>query len=302
MTGEIPDQGQLDLFLHSRTVVLVNDVIGAILARDADDAGLCLHMLRAEEPGHHLYDSLERLSRCIADWPLPAASPAEVDAAVRQLEGYVLPAAIAALGDKAVNFMLPLWRDLAQSAGARVYDAAFPQAYRAALHLKGGDSEATAGAIQAIPNFRDNPDAIHWLAVALHRMHGLESSRIWLFRLALLRPERFSHALSDIADPSMSRDWLEFLAAFHWLNPEGGNEGAWFPSWYLVEHPGVRTDLPGWTEPVTRSLEVLNAIARVIDLERQGYSAALISARIRLRDLDSQVFDFYMARRRDGHR
>jgi hypothetical protein len=35
VNGQIPGSGQLDLFLHSRAVVLANDVIDALLAHDA---------------------------------------------------------------------------------------------------------------------------------------------------------------------------------------------------------------------------------------------------------------------------
>lgn len=38
MNGQIPDSGQLDLFVHSRAVVLANDVIAALLAREATTA------------------------------------------------------------------------------------------------------------------------------------------------------------------------------------------------------------------------------------------------------------------------
>ena len=43
-------------------------------------------------------------------------------------------------------------------------------------------------------------------------------------------------------------------------------------------------------------------VARLVEFEKHGYSTALISARSRLRDLDSDLFDFYMVRRHVSHR
>lgn len=150
MNGQIPDSGQLDLFVHSRAVVLVNDVIAALFVRDAARAAECLDRLRAEEPGHRVREALEILCHTLAEWPLPSENPAEIAEAIRRLEVDAHPAALAAMGEKAAQFMRPLWRDLAQAAGPHAYDAAFPQSYSTPLHLRGGDAEAAAAAAQAV--------------------------------------------------------------------------------------------------------------------------------------------------------
>ncbi len=166
-----------------------------------------------------------------------------------------------------------------------------------------GDAKAALKAAQAIAHHGDKPDALHWLVVARHRIDGLETSRTSLMRLALLRPARLPRVLCDIADPLLDRDWRAFQAAFHWLDPEDRAAGAWYPVWHLVEHPGIRIDCAGSTPlPATEASQAFNAIARLIDLEKHGYSSSLISARRALRDLDAQVFDFYMARRNIDHR
>ena len=303
MNGQIPDSGQLDLFLHSRAVVLANDVIAALLARDAVGAAECLDRLCAEEPGHRVRKALETLCHTLGEWPFPSTNPAEIAEAIRRLKTDVYPAALAAMGDKATEFMRPLWRDLAQAASAHDYDAAFPQSYSAALYLRCGDAEAAAAAAQAVARHDDNVDALHWLAVARYRMEGLAACRIPLMRLALLGPERLPGALSEIDDPLLNRDWRAFHAACHWLDPEDQTVGAWFPAWYLVEHPGIRIDWGGAaTLPATRAAQAFVAIARLLELEKHGYSTALVSARSRLRDLDPDMFAFYMARRDVGHR
>ena len=303
MNGQIPDSGQLDLFLHSRAVVLANDVIAALLARDAVGAAECLDRLCAEEPGHRVRKALETLCHTLGEWPFPSTNPAEIAEAIRRLKTDVYPAALAAMGDKATEFMRPLWRDLAQAASAHDYDAAFPQSYSAALYLRCGDAEAAAAAAQAVARHDDNVDALHWLAVARYRMEGLAACRIPLMRLALLGPERLPGALSEIDDPLLNRDWRAFHAACHWLDPEDQTVGAWFPAWHLVEHPGIRIDCgDSQTLPATRAAQTFLVITRLLELEKHGYSTALVSARSRLRDLDPDMFAFYMARRDVGHR
>lgn len=303
MNGQIPDSGQLDLFVHSRVVVLANDIIAALLARDAVRAAECLDRFRAEEPGHRVRKALETLCHMLAEWPLPSANPAEIAEAIRRLEADTHPAALAAIGDKAAQFMRPFWCDLAQAAKPHAYDAAFPQSYSAPLHLRGGDAEAAAAAALAVARHDDNVDALNWLAVARYRIDGLAACRIPLMRLALLGPERLPEALSEIDDPLLNREWRAFHAACHWLDPENQTVGAWFPAWHLVEHPGIRIDCgDSKTLPATPAARTFVTITRLLDLEKHGYSTALVSARSRLRDLDPDMFAFYMARRDAGHR
>ena len=303
MNGQIPDSGQLDLFVHSHAVVLANDVIAALLARDAARAAECLDRLRAEEPGHRVRKALETLCHALAEWPLPSANPVEIAEAIRRLEADTHPAALTAMGEKAAQFMRPLWRDLAQAAKPHAYDAAFPQSYSAPLHLRCGDAETAAIAAQAVAHHEENVDALYWLAVARYRMDGLAACRTPLMRLALLGPERLPEALSEIDDPLLNRDWHAFHVACHWLDPENQTVAAWFPAWHLVEHPGIRIDCgDSKTLPATRAGQPFITIPRLLELEKHGYSTALVSARSRLRDLDPDMFAFYMARRDAGHR
>lgn len=303
LNSQTLDFVQLDLFLDSRVVVLANDVIHALLARDAARATVVLERLRMEEPGHHLLSALEGLRRTLEAWPAPSTSAADIERAIHWLETDVHSVAQAALGENASNFMLPFWRDLANAPGANVYDARSPQAYRAALYLRCGDPEAAAAAAQAVERPDTNADALHWLAVARYRMEGLDACRMPLIRLALLAPQRLPATLQEIDDPLLNRDWYAFQATCHWLDPEGEEFGSWFPAWYLVEHPGTVVDLGSpLTLPETVPVQAMKTIARLVKLEKGGYSPALISARSRLRELDSNMFEFYMARRNVSHR
>ena len=297
------NSGQLDLFIHSRAVILTNDAINALLAREAAQASACVGRLRAEVPQCGTLNALETLSRALSEWPLRTTRPAEIAAAVEWIEGEVHPAALAAMGSKATDFMRPFWHDLAHEARLHAYDATFPQAFCVGLYLRSGDVLAAATTAESIPDWERNADALHWLAVARYRIDGLDTCLAPLLRFALLAPQHLSKAVAEIGDPLLQRDWSAFQSTCDWLDPADETAGAWFPAWYLVEHPGVRIGADDATSsPATHAAQTFFAIARLLELERRGYSAVLISSRRRLRDLAPEMFGFYMARRDVGHR
>src|ERR1700682_656680 len=201
MASQTLDSGQLDLFVHSRAVILTNDTINALLAREAAQASACLGRLGAEVPGYGALNALETLSRALSEGPLRSTSPAEIAVAVGRIAGEVHPAALAATGSKATDFMRPFWHDLAHAATLHAYDSAFPQSFCAGLYLRCGDVRATARAAESIPDWERNADALHWLAVARYRIDGLDTCLARLMRLALLAPQQLSIELAEIDDP-----------------------------------------------------------------------------------------------------
>jgi hypothetical protein len=302
MASQTLDSRQLDLFVHSRAVILANDTINAMLAREAAQAEACLGRLGAEVPDYAALDALTILSHALSEWPPPTTNPAQIANAVGRLEGEVRPAALATMGSKAEDFMRPFWRDLADAAHSHAYDADFPQSFCAGLYLRCGDVWAAARTAESIPDRERNADALLWIATARYRIDGLDTCLAPLMRLALLAPERLSVALAEIDESLLQRDWNAFHLTCDWLDPNDATADAWFPAWYLVEHPGVRLGVDDTASlPATQAAQTLTAIARLLEVERRGYSAALVSSRRRLRDLNPEMFAFYMARR-DVHR
>jgi hypothetical protein len=188
MAGQTLDSGQLDLFVHSRAVILANDTINALLAREAAQASACLGRLGAEVPDYGALNALETLSRALSEWPLRSTSPAEIAVAVGRLEGEVHPAALAAMGSKAADFMRLFWHDLAHTATLHAYDSAFPQSFCAGLYLRCGDTRAAARTAESIPEWERNTDALHWLAssksadTARHSFRPGAGCEVWIRR------------------------------------------------------------------------------------------------------------------------
>lgn len=297
MPHRTPYSQQLDLFIHSNTVILANDTIEALLRRDCVRAADCLRHLIAEEPDYRNLGALRTLCRTLQEWPFPATDRVEITEAVRRLETDVQAAADAVMHTEAKDFMAPFWRDLANAANHHAYDADFPQAFSAHLYLRCGDHSAAAKAAESVPNSNDNPDALYWLALAQYRVAGLDACLHSLVRLALLAPKRLSRIVAEINDPGLRRDWDAFQDECAWLDPADETADSWFPAWYLVEHSDTRLapDMPSLKPTTPQRAYAL--VVRLIQLEKRGYSKALVAERRQLLDLAPELFALYMARR-----
>jgi hypothetical protein len=87
---------QLDLFIDSRAVVLANEVISALLARDVSRSVDCLDEMRRSAPDHPRLPALETLVQALAGWQAPSRNRC-YRAPGGELEDTVGPAAEVAL-------------------------------------------------------------------------------------------------------------------------------------------------------------------------------------------------------------
>jgi hypothetical protein len=301
MAREMSHPDQLDLFVHGGGTLLANAAIDALEQWDAVRAADCLHRLGATEPDYRSLRALWALCRA-EEWPPPSADAAQIAAAVARLELETEPAARSVMPKRATSFMRPFWRDLAEAARGQPYDARWPQSFGAALYLRCGADAAAAETANAIPDRDDNPDALHWLAVARYRMAGTRVCLRSLMRLALLAPKRLPATLAEIGDTLLQRERVDFQDACLWVDADDENAGAWFPAWYLLAHPEFAMEVDSIPLPETPTARAFALLARLIELEKQGYSSALVTTRGQLRDLQAGLFALYMARRETGWR
>ena len=104
---------QLDLFIDSRAVVLANEVITALLARDAPRALERVDEMRRDAHDHPSLPALGTLAHALAQWRTPTREPAPIARLVAQVESELGPAAEAGLGREASLFLAPFFRELA---------------------------------------------------------------------------------------------------------------------------------------------------------------------------------------------
>ena len=269
---------QLDIFSHSRDVMLRNDVVAALERRDADSARAARLVLQGEFAGDDslaaqavLIDALE--SAC----GVPLANHDAARDARKTLADAVVPAACRLLGDaSAPAWMVPLWRDLAARSAALPFRAEARDEHAAPLWLRAGDWTAAVDAVGRIESWRRIPAPLAWMAEARYRIDGLDAAWPLLVELAWLAPKRFDGVARSLADASLERLRKRFDAAF-----EGRGDIAdlaWFPAWLLIDTPAlarlVGQAQPSLQEPAERAMRLL---LDLLELERRGRHDDLIA-------------------------
>lgn len=109
--------------------------------------------------------------------------------------------------------------------------------------------------------------------------------------------QRAAEALDALRDELLDRDCQRFNGACEWEGVPDAELPAWFPAWYLVEHPAVRAELDYFDAPATRPAEAARLVRHLLDLESRGDWHKIASARDKLRKLNEDLFALYMARR-----
>lgn len=293
---------QFDLFLHSRAVALANDAVGALTARDAARAGEAIEQLAREAPDHPALRPLRIAVRGLAQWRQPGADPHAILAAVRWLDDELAPAARQVLGDAAPAFVAEFFRGLAFDARGLTYDPVLARVHRAALCLQCGEWAEAEEAALSIPGAIRRADPLHWLTIARYRQHGLAAARPTLFALAWRAPHRLAGVRAELADELLEREWRAFERACEWESVADTELPAWFPAWFLVEHPVAAKELGDVDFPDSPPASAARLLAALLALERQGDGRRLAAERERLQRLNPELFALYMARREVHHR
>jgi hypothetical protein len=289
---------QLDIFEHSRDLMLRNDVLHALQRSDAAAARTAMAQLQAEYPHDAALPDLVRLLHALEQ---PAASAFADHAAaaqtLRQLRDELAPAAQRLLGSADGNaWMQPVWRQSARQGAALEFRAEQADDHAAALWLLAGDAASAATAVERIESWRRITAPLEWMCEARWRLQGLDASWGLLAELAWLAPTRLDALLRCLADPLLLRLRRQFDAGFE---AEGDAPAmAWFPAWVLTEKPAL-APLLGQAQPglQTDAERAMRLLLDLLHLERQGRQRDLVEQRRRLRDLQPALFRAYMATR-----
>ena len=288
---------QLDLFLDSRAVVLANEVVRAIDERDGVRATRYARELRAEAADYRTLWSLEILARALTEWQRPPRDATSILSAVALLEDVIAPAARDAFVGRANDVLTPFFRDLAEASRGLAYEPSHAKAHCAWLLLRCGDWEHAEEAALGIPGASGNSDALHWIAVARHRRRDLAAARPAIFALAWCDPPRLATLIEALQDDVLDRDFRRFNGACEWMDIGASELPAWFPAWYVLEHPAAADDLNFDEAATTPPVRAARLVARILERERQGDWKALVALRAQFRLLSVDLFSLYMAHR-----
>lgn len=289
---------QLDIFDHSRDLMLRNDVLHALERRDALASRAAWQALAAEFADDHALPPLDLLVTTLER--SATASFADAAAAARALQHMQreIEPAVQRLWDEPAGavWLVPLWRQLAQRAARLDFHPDAADTHAAALWLKAGDFAAAALAVQQIASWRRIPAPLAWMSEARLRLDGLDGSWGLLAELAWLSPQRFDKLTRRLADPVLARLRKHFDAQF-----EGDGsvaDLAWFPAWVLCETPALASLLgqaqAGMQSPPERAMRLL---LDLLHLERQGRQRDLLAQRRNLRELQPVLYAAYMRSR-----
>ena len=286
---------QLDIFEHSRDVMLRNAAIDALRTRNVASITRAISALAAEYAGDPLLPAftqlLERMRLSIAA-PLDRASAAEV----LRLTENAATAAQRVLGAAAGAWLSPLWTDLATAIADFGFDPSNEELHAAPLLLRAGNAAEAARKIEAIASWRRQPAPLAWKVEAEYRVSGLGAAWPLLAELSWLAPPRAATLAARLQDPELNGLLSRFDAQF-----EGDGEAedfAWFPAWTLIAEPGwanvMRLAQHGAGTPAERcAWQMFNLLL----LERQGRHADIIDGRRKLRAAHPRLFELYMRSR-----
>lgn len=290
---------QLDLFLDSREVMRVNDLVAALSAHDSERAAQGLACLRAEVPGQPdlpAFESLYAFLEMTRQIDFSGPNSAALEAIVELLDRRIVPAA-GVLGAAARDFFQGFWLQLARAAN-HPFDRDRPQCHAAGLFLRAQAYDAVEAVASGIVDAQTEPAVLRWRALARYHLGGLPAARWQIFSLAWYAADSFPDFLGELRDAQLDQDWLGFQAAVEELEVE------WFPAWCLLQQPAVAAEigsqLPPASEQAAASIPAMQAcllLIRIVALEKQGLSSALVEQRARLKAVDAGFFVDYMCSR-----
>lgn len=289
---------QLDIFEHSRDVMLRNDVVHALEQRDAATARGALEALATECPHDPSLPALRVLAEAIEASSQTVFRDHDALRDARQtVEDDIQPAALRTFGENgAAAWLWPLWQELAQRAASLAFCADRGEDHAAALWLRAANWKAAADAVAAIESWRRIPAPLAWMAEARVHLYGLQPTWAMLVELAWLSPRRFDELVQRLGNPVLQQLRLRFDASF-----EGAGDVtdlAWFPAWLLTERPNLADHLgAAQRSQHSEPEQAMRVLVELLGLERQGRHHDIIARRKALRDLHPSLYAAYLKTR-----
>lgn len=287
---------QLDIFEHSRDVILRNAVIDALHQRNAAACVRALATFAAECEADPLLPAFRLLCARLHAAPQAPLAREAASAILQETEGTVAAAALAVFGRAAQTWLAPRWLELAAAIADYPFDPGHETLHAAPLLLRGGNWMDAVTRIESIASWRKQPAPLAWMIEARCRIAGFTAIWPLLAELAWMAPRRAQALSPQLVQPELDRLVRGFDAEFE---GEGtADDFAWFPAWAPIAlgrlAEGLRLAQAGAdTRPERCARTVLSLLA----LERQGRHAELVEGRRKLRTAHPGLFAYYMQSR-----
>ena len=289
---------QLDIFEDSRDVMLRNDLVEALLRRDAAAAQSARIALADAYPQDSALADASVLIDVLDDGnSMPWSTYAAAHAACNYVEQHVTPAARGLLGEASgAAWVAELWNALAHRANTLPFRADETDAHSAALWLRAGRWQAAASSAESIESWRRIPAPLSWVAHARCRLVGLDAVWPLLTELSWLSPPRFEQLARTLNDAVLAELLRHFGVDF-----DGSGEAedlAWFPAWVLTEQPRLAGLLTG-AQPrrQTDAERAWKLMMALLKLEQEGRHHEMVEHRRSLQSLHGGLYRSYMKTR-----
>lgn len=285
---------QLDIFEHSRDVMLENAVITAFASHDLNAAAIAIATLHHEYPERQRLNLYEILLGQLNDFAqsLRAGQLAECH---QRLSELIQPIGLSLFGtEPARRWAAPLWQQLAERAAKQPFDPEHPEQYAAALWLAAHDDRMARTATEAIPSWRKIPAPLGWMTEIELRAGHPESYWPLIAELAWLAPQQLDKLL-DHAPATVNAIFHRFSADFE--NNSDEDDLVWFPAWLLICAPETREFLRPAQAANTPPAETFSCLLELLHLEKTGQHNGLMAQRGKLRALAPDIFTIYMRTR-----
>lgn len=284
---------QLDIFEHSRDVVLRNAVIDALRERDTGACAQALAALAAECGADTLLPAFRILCKKLHS-PIPKPLAREVAIAVlEELDDAIAPAAHAVFGKEAQAWLSPLCAELAASIADYPFDSGHESLHAAPLLLHAGRWMEASACIEAIASWRRQPAPLAWMIEARCHTAGFNALMPLLAELAWMAPQRAQVLAPRLELPALDRLVRNFDAEFEGAGTP--DDFTWFPAWALIADSRLEAYLRlSQAGANTRAEYCARIVLDLLLFERQGRHAELIESRRKLRELHPALFARYM--------
>jgi len=289
---------QLDIFEHSRDVMLRNDVVHALEQRDAALARAACDKLAKDAPEDESLPALLALAEAIENRDRSAFRDHEaLCRARRALLDQTTRVAQRIFGDAgAASWLDPLWQELAQRAAPLAFQADRSDDHAAPLWLRARNWKSAVNAVASIESWRRIPAPLAWMAEARMHLVGLHPTWPMLAELAWMSPRRFEEFSARTTDPVLQPLKRKFHAEFDGAGDT--SDFAWFPAWVLTDRPDLADSLGAALlsqhSPPEQAMRIL---VELLGLERQGRHHDIVGQRKKLRDIHGALYAAYMKTR-----
>ncbi len=282
------DAPQLDLFMDSGAASAENALIDQLADRHwaaAEEAYAAFCSIAPNNPGLGAYETLVLYGKHLAALPdVDAASAAE------ELSGLaedIAPLARDLLGARARDYLAPAWQRLARGLPT-AFDLTQPELHPSHAWAQIPDWPQVIASINAVADYREQPELLRRLAEALHRCQQAEASLlVWGYLF-----ERFAEAAEDAVE-TQAHEGLRQLWQ-HFADSEEPHPPAHFAAWLLLQQPGLVHRLDGAEYPVPAGAAAA-AVAELLRCRSRGEDE--VAARTALQQLSPGLLRAYLQRR-----